>query len=139
MKIFFDTNVIISSFITHGHASELFEHCLSTHECYTSDFVLSELEKNLRNKFGYSKTEVKIALDYIKENLNIIKKYLKLEKKICRDTDDDNIMAASISVKVDCIVTGDNDLKVLKNFKGINIVSPKDFWALEKLFLNGRH
>jgi len=57
---------------------------------------------------------------------------------ICRDKDDDNIMAASVSVKVDCIVTGDKDPKVLKNFNGINIVSPKDFWSIEKVFLNRR-
>ncbi len=55
---------------------------------------------------------------------------------ICRDEDDNNILAASDSVKVDCIVTGDKDLKILKNFNGINIVSPKDFWTLEKIFLN---
>jgi len=136
MKIFFDTNVIISAFITRGHASELFKHCLSTHECHTSDFVLAELEKNLRNKFKYSKDEIKVVLDFIKESLNIIKNYRKLEKMICRDEDDDNILAASVSVKVDCIVTGDKDLKILKNFNGINIVSPKDFWTLEKIFLN---
>lgn len=136
MKIFFDTNVIISAFITRGHASELFKHCLSIHECHTSDLVLAELEKNLRNKFKYSKVEIKVVLDFIKESLNIIKGYRKLEKMICRDEDDDNILAASVSVKVDCIVTGDKDLKILKNFNGINIVSPKDFWTLEKIFLN---
>jgi len=57
---------------------------------------------------------------------------------ICRDKDDDNIMGSSVLVKVNCIVTGDKDLKVLKNFNGINIVSLKYFWSLEKVFLNRR-
>ena len=138
MKVFFDTNVIISAFITRGHASELFEHCLATHKCYTSDFVLSELDKNLKNKFKYSKTEIKTVRDFLKENLDIVEKYEKPKKKVCRDEDDDSILAASVSVNVDCIVTGDKDLKILRSFKGINIVSPKDFWTLEKIFLGGR-
>jgi putative PIN family toxin of toxin-antitoxin system len=135
MKVFFDTNVIISAFITHGHASEVFEHCLSSHECYTSDFVLLELKKNLRKKFGYSETETKNALDLLIENLLIVKNYMKIVGKVCRDPDDDNILAAAISVKADCIITGDKDLKVLKNHIGINIISPKEFWSLEKAFM----
>lgn len=138
MKVFFDTNVIISAFITRGHASELFEHCLAAHKCYTSDFVLSELNKNLKKKFKYSKTEIKTVLDFLKENLNIIGSHKKLEKKVCRDEGDDSILAALISVNVDCIVTGDKDLKILKSFNNINIVSPKDFWTLEKISLGGR-
>ena len=135
MKIFFDTNVIISAFITHGHASEVFEHCLSTHKCYTSDFVFAELKKKLMKKFEYSDIETRNALDFIRENLVIIKEYTKIASSVCRDPDDDNILAAAASIEADCIMTGDKDLKVLKNYKGINIVAPKNFWALEKIFM----
>ncbi|MEE8324287.1 MAG: putative toxin-antitoxin system toxin component, PIN family [Candidatus Humimicrobiaceae bacterium] len=135
MKVFFDTNVIISAFITHGHASEVFEHCLSIHKCYTSDQVLAELEKNLRKKFGYSDSETKKVMDFTKENLVIIKNYKKNTVSICMDPDDDNILIAAVSIGADCIMTGDKDLKVLKNYKGINIISPKSFWELEKIFM----
>ena len=40
MKIFLDTNVIISAFITHGHATELLEYCLINHKIYTSEFII---------------------------------------------------------------------------------------------------
>ena len=133
MKVFLDTNVIISSLVTHGHAAEVFEHCLSNHECYTSDQVLSELEEKLEDKFGYTKLEIKTALDFLINNTEVIKEYTGLPETICRDADDDNILAAAISIKVDCILTGDKDLLVLKDYKNINIIPPKRFWVLEKL------
>ena len=134
MRIFFDTNVIISSFITHGHVTELFEHCLLNHEIFTSDFVINELEEKLMSKFNYSEEEIKNASNFIKENF--IKADHKLpEKQICRDKDDDNIIAAACAADVDCIITGDEDLLIIKKFDNIFIVSPKEFWSFEREFL----
>lgn len=134
MRIFFDTNVIISSFITHGHVTELFEHCLLNHEIFTSDFVISELEEKLMSKFNYSEEEIKNASNFIKENF--IKVDHKLpDKQICRDKNDDNIIAAACAADVDCIITGDEDLLIIKKFDNIFIVSPKKFWSFEREFL----
>ena len=49
-----------------------------------------------------------------------------------RDKDDDHILAAALKAEVDCIVTGDNDLLVLKTIEGILILPPADFWKLEQ-------
>ena len=133
MRIFFDTNVIISAFITHGHASELFNYCLANHRNYTSDFVIAELEKNLP-KFDYSKEEIKIVTGFLNINFSIISSYNKLEDRICRNEDDDNILAAACKSEVDCIITGDKDLLVLKKHNDISILSPRDFWSFEKSF-----
>ena len=133
MKIFFDTNVIISAFITHGHASELFSYCLANHRNYTSDFVIAELEKNL-TKFDYSEEEIKIVTGFLNINFSIISGYNKLEDRICRDEDDNNILAAACKSEVDCIITGDKDLLVLKKYNDISILSPRDFWSFEKSF-----
>jgi len=133
MRIFFDTNVIISAFITHGSAPELFSYCLANHRNYTSDFVIAELEKNLP-KFDYSEEEIKIVTGFLNINFSIISGYGKLGEKICRDEDDDNILAAACKSEVDCIITGDKDLLVLKKYNGIPVLSPRDFWSFEKSF-----
>ena len=57
----------------------------------------------------------------------------KLENRVCRDPDDDNILAAAISGKCDCIITGDKDLLVLRQYEGINIFNPRDFLIKEKV------
>jgi len=115
MRIFFDTNFIISAFITHGHASELFSYCLANHRNYTSDFVIVELEKNLP-KFDYSEEEIKIVTNFLNINFSIISG------------------AAASKSKVNCIITGDKDLLVLKKYNDISILSPRDFWSFEKSF-----
>jgi len=57
----------------------------------------------------------------------------KLEGQICRDLDDDNILAAAVSGNCDCIVTGDEDLLVLKRFEGVDIFTPRNFLDHEKI------
>lgn len=129
MKIFLDINVIISAFITHGHATELMEYCLVHHKIYTSDFIIEEVKKHLKNKFDYNNEEVDKVIDFIKLNFINTGNYKKLTKKVSRDADDDNVLAAAGSKKVDCIVTGDKDLLVIKKYKNIKILSPRDFWS----------
>jgi putative PIN family toxin of toxin-antitoxin system len=56
----------------------------------------------------------------------------KLESQVCRDPDDDNILAAAVSGNCDCIITGDKDLLVLKKYEGVEIFSPRDFLDSER-------
>jgi predicted nucleic acid-binding protein len=50
---------------------------------------------------------------------------------ICRDSDDDLILACAGDAVADYVVTGDEDLLVLKNYEDISILNPREF---EKLF-----
>jgi len=132
MKIFLDTNVIISAFITHGHATELLEYCLINHKIYTSDFIIEEVKKNLKTKFEYSDEEIGEVINFVKSNFINVGKHKKLKEMISRDVDDDNVLAAAVFEKVYCMVTGDKDLLIVKNYKNIKILSPRDFWSFEK-------
>jgi uncharacterized protein len=135
MKIFLDTNVVISAFITHGYAAELMEYCLTNHKIYTSDFIIGEVEKNLKNSFGYNEIEVNEVINFMKSNFINVGKYKKLSKPVSRDIDDDNVLAAALFEKVDCIITGDKDLLTIGNYKKIKILSPRNFWNYEKFSL----
>jgi predicted nucleic acid-binding protein len=48
-----------------------------------------------------------------------------LPKRVCRDPDDDVVLATAVAGRADFIVTGDDDLLVLKRFRGIRILSPR--------------
>jgi len=84
------------------------------------------------NKFGYNNDEVDKVIDFIKLNFINTGNYKKLTKIISRDADDDNVLAAAEPKKADCIVTGDKDLLIIKEYKNIKILSPRDFWSFEK-------
>ena len=49
---------------------------------------------------------------------------------ICRDADDDNIIACAAAAKADYLVTGDSDLLEIKGYQGVKIITPRDFEAL---------
>jgi putative PIN family toxin of toxin-antitoxin system len=52
-------------------------------------------------------------------------------KPVCRDPDDDLVLATAVGAKATTIVTGDDDLLVLRSYSGIKICTPRRF--LEQL------
>lgn len=49
---------------------------------------------------------------------------------ICREPEDDHILACAVEAKADSIVTGDKDLLVLNPFRDISILTPAKFLKL---------
>ena len=54
-----------------------------------------------------------------------------LPRPVCRDPDDDEVLALALAAQVDLIVSGDDDLLVLQTFEGIPVLSVRE--ALERL------
>jgi len=61
-----------------------------------------------------------------------VREYETLNRNVCRDRDDDHILALGKSNGVEYIITGDTDLLILKEFESIKIVSPREFWEVAK-------
>ncbi|NJS37446.1 MAG: putative toxin-antitoxin system toxin component, PIN family [Brachymonas sp.] len=47
-----------------------------------------------------------------------------LAKPVCRDPDDDAVLALALASQADVIISGDDDLLVLSSFEGIPILNP---------------
>lgn len=131
MRILFDTNILIAALISHGPCKDLFDHCLGKHEIYTSLQILQEVRQHLTDKFGFTEKETSRAISFLKINSTIINPP-PLPSPVSRDPDDDIILAAAISANVNCLITGDKDLLVLKYFQKIPILKPFNFWKFEK-------
>jgi len=56
---------------------------------------------------------------------------IPLKESVCRDQDDDMVLATALTGKSDCIVTGDKDLTDLKTFQDIPILKPAEFTSFE--------
>jgi uncharacterized protein len=132
VRIVLDTNVLIAAFISRGTCSELLEHCAQAHELITSLFILNEFRGKLITKFKFTLEDSNAAISLLQTKMLIVEP-VQLDSRISRDEDDDNILATAIAGNCDCIITGDNDLLVLKNFNGIAIIKPADFSGYEKL------
>lgn len=130
MKILLDTNVLIAAFIAHGTCNELLEHCVVHHRVYASPFILKEFRDKLVRKFRFTAQEAERAAALLKSRFQIVMPSGPL-RRICRDPDDDPIIAAAVAAECAVLVTGDKDLRSLKEIDGIRIISPSDFWAMD--------
>lgn len=126
MRIVVDTNVLIAALISRGFCHELLEYCFLTHELVTSDFILDELKEKLVTKFKNGEDTADEAVGLFRSRMQVVTP-VTLSFPVSPDPDDDNILATAIAGECEYIVTGDKDLLVLKDFKGVRIVNPREF------------
>lgn len=127
MKIVLDSNVIISAFGTRGLCFDVLSLCLFEHEVITSLPLIEEVIKSLEEDFQIPKASVKQHRDILLKGTIVIIPF-DVSPKICRDPKNLKILGTAWAGKSDFIVTGDKDLLVLKEFKGVDILTPRDFW-----------
>jgi putative PIN family toxin of toxin-antitoxin system len=97
----------------------------------TSEFILNEVRDKLVEKFKYMPEVTDEVVALLRSRMEIVMP-AGLDAPVCRDADDDNILAAAVTGNCKCIITGDKDLLILKHFQGIDIFSPSDFQAVER-------
>lgn len=132
MKAVFDTNVLIAAFLTEGICAKLIVRAhRRDFDLILCDGILQEFKRVLKKKFATTPFETSEALTILSEATQEILGQTNSVTPICRDSDDDLILACAKDAAADYIVTGDEDLLVLKNYEWIRIVSPREF---EKLF-----
>lgn len=131
MKIVLDSNIIVAAYAGRGLCNSLFELCLDRHSIIISEFILTEVKRTLHNKLKMPLANVETIIEYLKE-FCILSTYNKISDNICRDKNDNDIISLAVGNNVDCLITGDNDLLVLKKYNKIKIISPRDFWILSK-------
>jgi putative PIN family toxin of toxin-antitoxin system len=132
VKAVFDTNVLIAAFLTEGICTKLLIRARRRDfDLILCDGILHEFKRVLKKKFATSSHEISEALIILSEAALEILGPTDSITPICRDSDDDLILACAKDAVADYIVTGDEDLLVLKKYEGIRIVNPRGF---EKLF-----
>lgn len=130
MRILIDTNVWLAAFLTRGFCQELLEYCLESHEICVSPFLLKEIEEKMVKKLRFPKGRARDLVRFAEMQCRIVREGV-LGRKICRDPDDDRVLAAALGGKAEFLISGDKDLLYLRKVGPIAIVSPADFWKME--------
>ena len=125
MKVFCDTNVLIAALVADGLCRDIVKRRLPLVDLFTSLALLKELESTLRTKFRVDPADLPLLAAY-QERASLVKP-AKLSRAVCRDPDDDVVLATAKAAGADCILTGDRDLLVLERFESITILSPRAF------------
>jgi putative PIN family toxin of toxin-antitoxin system len=127
----FDTNVLIAAIITEGICSKLLHRARAGEFSLIScPFIMKELRRILSKKFRLSREELALAMEPVSEAISHVVEHNLEITDICRDADDDNIIACAVAAKAAYLVTGDADLLERKSFQGVKIITPRDFEAL---------
>lgn len=125
MKLVLDTNVVIAALVADGLCRDLVRRRVRGHELCTSELLLKELSATLKRKFKVSATDVPWVHEY-RCRATLVKP-VPLAHPVCRDSDDDVVLATAVAAGAGFIVTGDDDLLALKQHAGIAILSPRQF------------
>ncbi|MDZ7593424.1 MAG: putative toxin-antitoxin system toxin component, PIN family [Thiobacillus sp.] len=135
MRAVIDTNVLISGLLWRGAPHRLLEHARSGElVLITSPVLLAELAEVMgRAKFAAilerANTTQACILDALQRLAEVIKPP-GLDTPVCRDPDDDEVLALSVAAQADLIVSGDDDLLALKEYLGVRIVNPAEALSL---------
>ncbi len=124
----FDTNILSAAFVSEGVCSKLLRRGRNRQFFLaTCPFILQEFQQTLGRKFRASRKEIQEALNLVREAAPIMVQTPEEIPGVCRDPDDNCILACAVAANADYLVTGDDDLLVLKEFKNIRIIKPRDF------------
>ena len=136
MRVVLDNNILVSALIWRGLPRRVLDEGLELGwQFYTSPELFDELERVL-NYPHLAKAIVKkqqtptAILNLLRDVLRVVQAPA-LTSRVCRDPDDDAVLACAKSASADLIISGDQDLLVLQAFEGIQIVTAAQ--ALERL------
>lgn len=136
MKIVLDTNIYIAAALNEsGLSRDIIEITtqISSITIITSDPILDELRNKLKVKFHWEEHRINFYIDNIKKITDIVS--VKEKLTVVRDPKDNKILECALAGEADLIVTMDQDLIKLKNFRGVAIIHPKTFtWTFPDYF-----
>jgi len=127
MKIVLDTNVLFAAFVTRsGLCARMVEEALAKHDVFLSDFILSELARNLEKKAGLERSLVDSAILTLVRGAVMVQP-ANVPLDAVRDPMDCAILGTAVAAHADLLISGDNDLLSLGSFGTTAILSPRQF------------
>lgn len=128
MRVFLDTNVLISAFAARGLCADLMRLLLAEHDVLTGEVNLVELRRVLTRRFKVPAAQVEVIEQLLRDQTVIPKPAAVLSLKV-RDADDAWVLASAVAGDADLLVSGDHDLLVLASRAPLPILSPRDAWS----------
>ena len=128
MRVFLDTNVLVSGFATRGLSADVVRLLLAEHELLTGEVVLEETRRVLTEKFGVP-VEKADQIEGLLRHRHVEPVPDSEPPVEVRDPDDEIVLASTIAAGAEILVTGDSDLpEVADEVDALRIMTPRTFW-----------
>ena len=129
MRVFLDTNVLVSAFAARGLCADLFELVLLEHDLSVGRNVLRELAKALRVKVKLPAARAAEIVDLVSsEAARIVDEVTTIDAKV--DPDDALVLGEALAGQAELFITGDAALLRLGAVGHLEIASPRRFWEI---------
>ena len=127
MRVFLDTNVLVSAFASRGLCADLLELALLEHDLILGQNVLRELTKALREKVKVPAARSAEIVEFVSgEAVQVVSEAEPASAKV--DPDDALVLGEALAGQAELFVTGDSALLKLQTVDRLKIVSPRQFW-----------
>ncbi len=131
MRVILDSNVVMAGFLWPGICTRFFDLANSGQiDCFTSTDLIVEIDEVLqREQHAHHVARTGQTAKQLVANYRRFAQLVparKLTAQVCRDADDDAVLACALAAHASLIVTGDKDLRVLHPWRDIHILSPPD-------------
>jgi putative PIN family toxin of toxin-antitoxin system len=129
LRVFLDTNVLVSAFAARGLCAELFELVLLEHDLILGRSVLQELSKALQQKVKLPAKDTAAIITFLEDEASqLVESSDPVDVAV--DRDDAIVLGDAIAGHAEAFVTGDAKVLGLGQHSALRIVSPRGFWEL---------
>lgn len=129
MRVFLDTNVLVSAFTTRGICTDILSLVLGEHQLVVGEAVLEELGRVLETKMGVPREAIAESEALLRREGVVASTAREVSLDI-RDSDDVVILGQALKGAAEVVVTGDRDLLEVADESPVEIVSPRGFWKM---------
>ncbi len=127
MRVFLDTNVVVSGFTTRGLCADVLTQVLAEHELVLGERVLTELRRVLRQKLRVSPKRIDELEAFLRAQARVVEVESRPLIKV-RDVADAWILTEAMAGSAAILVTGDRGLLEVAPKAPFPIVTPRGFW-----------
>jgi len=131
MRVFLDTNVLVSAVATRGLCADVLREILVSHQLVVSASLIAELKNILHTKIEIPQDIISDFVEVLTED-SILSENTKLTNIDINDEDDILILSSALNGNVELFVTGDKELLELGTVQSMRILSPREFWETLK-------
>lgn len=127
IKVVFDTNIIIYASFWNGNPYWATQLVLENKiKCFSSQELINEYKHAVFRDFQISEVQLNIRIKDLLSAITLVNPQEKVFTVI-DDPDDNKVLETALEAKADYVVSGDKHLLKLKEFRGIKILTAKEF------------
>jgi putative PIN family toxin of toxin-antitoxin system len=129
VRVFLDTNVLVSAFATRGLSADLLELVMVEHEVVTGRRVLKELERALRGKLKLPASRCAEVVELVAGEAAVVVEDAPPAECDVEEADR-FVLGEAMAAGADAFITGDAQLVELGSVGSLRILTPRQLWEL---------